>query len=268
LTDAVVKEVRRIEASAMKIARQDGELLAGWGSRVPGGGAIRYAGDRTRRWIHGLRYRERHPLDYARLRWYPEVTTTYRLTAHGILPAGLRPLARVTVTGLDNVPRTGPVILAANHRDNLDAYLLLHLVPRYVHVAARPDGFGTGGLCAIWRRLGAFPADAWGIRYGLGVLADGGVVALFPQGMIARELTTPSGAVGVLALHSGAPVVPIAIQGTEAVHVSSLLTGRVNVRVRFGTPLMFSRDGPRPPRSRAVAQDILHHIGALLAENA
>jgi 1-acyl-sn-glycerol-3-phosphate acyltransferase len=100
------------------------------------------------------------------------------------------------------------------------------------------------------------------------VLADGGVVALFPQGTIARELSTPSGAAGVLALHSGAPVVPIAIQGTEAVHLSSLLTGRVNVRVRFGTPLLFSRSGPSPPRSRAVAQDILRHIGALLAEHA
>jgi 1-acyl-sn-glycerol-3-phosphate acyltransferase len=218
--------------------------------------------------MQGLRYRECHPLDYARLRWYPEVTTMYRLTAHGIMPAGLRPLARVTVTGLHNVPRTGPVILAANHRDNLDAYLLLHLVPRYVHVAARPDGFGTGGLCAIWRRLGAFPADAWGIRYALGVLADGGVVALFPQGTIARELTTPSGAAGVLALRSGAPVVPIAIQGTEAVHVSSLLTGRESIRVCFGPPLRFSRDGPSPPRSRAVARDILRRIGALLAEDA
>jgi 1-acyl-sn-glycerol-3-phosphate acyltransferase len=68
------------------------------------------------------------------------------------VPTGLRALAHVSVTGLDNVPSTGPVILAANHYDNLDAYLLLHLVPRQVHFAARPDGFGTGGLCAIWRR--------------------------------------------------------------------------------------------------------------------
>jgi 1-acyl-sn-glycerol-3-phosphate acyltransferase len=172
----------------------------------------------------------------------------------------------VSVTGLENIPSTGPVILAANHCDNLDAFLLLHLVPRHVHVAARPDGFGTGSLCAIWRRLGAFPADAWGIRYGLKLLAEDGVVGVFPQGTISKDLVTQCGAAGVLALYSGAPVVPIAIQGTDAVHLSSMFTGRVNVCVRFGTPSMFSRGGASTLRSRAVSDDILNHIQALLTD--
>lgn len=214
--------------------------------------------------MHGMRYRQRPVLDHSRMRWYRDVTTTYRLTAHCIVPAGLRPLARLSVTGLDNIPSAGPVILAANHYDNLDAYLLVHLVPRPVHFAARPDAFGTGSLCALWRRLGAFPADAWGIRYGLELLAEGGVVGLFPQGTISRDLVTRCGAAGVLALHSGAPVIPIAIQGTDDVHLGSMLRGRVNVSVRFGSPLLFSRCGPRAPRSRAVSEDILHHIQGLL----
>jgi 1-acyl-sn-glycerol-3-phosphate acyltransferase len=228
--------------------------------------AIDSAGTRTTRWIHGMRYRERPVLDHARLRWYVDETTTYRLTARCILPIGLRRLARVSVIGLDNVPPTGPVILAANHYDNLDAYLLLHLVARQVHFAARPDGFGTGGLCAIWRRLGAFPADAWGIRYGLRLLAEDGVVGVFPQGKISKDLVTQCGAAGVLALHSGAPVVPVAIRGTEDVHLSSAFTGRANVCVRVGTPLMFSRCGASTPRSRAVSDDILHHIQSLLTD--
>src|ERR1051326_6862056 len=102
-----------------------------------------------------MRYRERSDLDRSRLRWYREVTTTYRLTARCIVPTGLSPFTRISTASLDNVPSTGPVILAANHFDNLDAYLLLHLVPRQVQFAARPDGFGTGSLCALWRRLGA-----------------------------------------------------------------------------------------------------------------
>src|SRR5215468_5634 len=163
-----------------------------------------YAAARPLRWIYGMRHREQPVLDYSRLRWYRDVSTTYRLTADYILPYGLRPLARVTVTGLEHVPLTGPVILAANHRDNLDAFLLAHLVPRFLHFAARRDGFGTGGLCAIWRRFGAFPADAWGIRYALNLLADGGVVALFPQGTISSDLDTKCGAAGLLALYSGA----------------------------------------------------------------
>jgi 1-acyl-sn-glycerol-3-phosphate acyltransferase len=216
--------------------------------------------------MHGMRYRERPVLYHSQLRWYREKTRTYRLTAHYILPSGLGPLARVSITGLENIPATGPVILAANHYDNLDAYLLLHLVPRHVHFAARPDGFGTGSLCAIWRRLGAFPADAWGIRYGLSLLADDSVVGVFPQGTISKDLVTRCGATGVLALRSGAPVVPIAIRGTEDVHLSSMLTGRVNVSVRCGAPLRFSRYGASRPRSRVVSDDILHHIQALLTD--
>ncbi len=183
-----------------------------------GAGVLTRAGGVPIRWTHGMRRRESPTLDHARLHWYRDATRTYHVTARCIVPAVLGLLASVEVRGLANVPLTGPLILAPNHRDNLDPYLLLHLVPRTVHVAARPDGFGTGTLCAIWRRLGAFPADAWGMRYGLSLLADGGVVAVFPQATISRHLGRASGAVGLLALRSGAPVVPIAISGTEAVH--------------------------------------------------
>jgi len=211
-----------------------------------------------------MRYRKRPVLNYSRLRWYREMTTTYGVTAQCIVPTGLRAFARITVTGLEHVPSTGPIILAANHFDNLDAYLLLHLVPRQVHFAARPDGFGTGTLCALWRRLGAFPADAWGIRYGLKLLAEDAAVGVFPQGTISRDLVTRCGVAGVLALYSGAPVVPIAIRGTDEIHLTSLLTRRVDVRVRFGAPLEFSRCGAGALRSRAVSEKILHHIQALL----
>jgi 1-acyl-sn-glycerol-3-phosphate acyltransferase len=234
--------------------------------RVFGVTSVDTSGTRAVRWIHGLRYREHPVLDHSRLRWYREPTTTYRLTARCIVPAGLRALARVSVTGLDNVPSTGPVILAANHFDNLDAYLLLNLVSRQVHFAARPDAFGTGSLCAVWRRLGAFPADAWGIRYGLKLLAEGAAVGVFPQGAISKDLMTPCGAAGVLALYSGAPVVPIAIRGTDEVRLHSILTGRVSVCVRFGTPVEFPRCGASALRSRAVSDEILHHIQTLLTD--
>jgi 1-acyl-sn-glycerol-3-phosphate acyltransferase len=216
--------------------------------------------------MHGMRYRERPVLDHSRLRWYREITSTYGVTAHRLVPSALWALARISVAGLDNVPSAGPIILAANHVDNLDPYLLLHLVPRQVHFAARPDGFGTGALCAIWRRLGAFPADAWGIRYGLKLLAEDAAVGVFPQGTISRNLVTQCGAAGVLALYSGAPVVPIAIRATDEIHLTSMLVRRVHVRVRFGTPLAFSRCGSTALRSRAVSDEILHHIQELLLD--
>jgi 1-acyl-sn-glycerol-3-phosphate acyltransferase len=222
---------------------------------VQGVSAVASARSVSLRWAHRMRYRECPFLDYSRLRWYRDATETYRLTAGYLLPASLRLLARLTVEGRDNIPLTGPLILAANHRDNLDGPLLLHVVPRMVHVAARADG-----------RLGAFPADAWGMRHALRLLSDGGVVALFAQGMISRHLDTTSGAVGLLAVHSQAPVVPVAISGTETVHMKCLFTRRAEIRVRFGAPLTFARVGRGAPRSLAVADDILRHIGALLPD--
>src|SRR5579859_3092810 len=224
-----------------------------------------YSGSLPRRWARRIRFRQDPVLAHARLRWYRERTTTYRLFTRWIIPTYLKLFARVAVTGLENVPASGPMILAANHRDNLDPYLLLHLVPRLVHVAARPDAFGTGGLCGIWRRLGAFPADGWGMRYALSILADGGVVAVFPQAIISAELGNASGAAGLLALHSGVPVVPIAIGGTESVHVRWPFAWRARVTVRFGPPVVFAR-GPGAPRSQAVADAILGQIGVLLAD--
>jgi 1-acyl-sn-glycerol-3-phosphate acyltransferase len=217
-------------------------------------------------WAHQMRHREGPARNRGQLRWYRDATPTYRFTAGYVVPSYLRPLAHVAVEGLEQVPATGPVILAANHRDNLDAYLLMHLMPRMVHFAARPDAFGTGPLCALWRRLGAFPADAWGMRYALTLLNEGRCVAIFPQARISAELHDASGAAGLLALRSGAPVVPVAISGTESVHAAGAFTRRAAVVVRFGPPLTFARSGPGSPRSLAVAGQILRHVGALLGE--
>jgi 1-acyl-sn-glycerol-3-phosphate acyltransferase len=217
-------------------------------------------------WAHQLRYRQSPCLDYSELRWYRETTWAYRLTTRYMVPTLLHPFASVAVEGLEHIPPTGPVILAANHRDNLDGYLLMHLVPRMIHVAARPDAFGTGPLCSMWRRLGAFPADAWGMRHALSLLTDGSVVAIFPQGRISGTLGTATGAVGLLALRSGAPIVPIAISGTDAVRASHPFLHRAAISVRFGAPMMFERAREGAPRSLDVADEILQRVGTLLVQ--
>jgi hypothetical protein len=93
---------------------------------VLGTSALTRAGGLPIRWTHGLRRRASPTLDHARLHWYRDATRTYQVTARCIVPAVLRLFATVDVQGLENVPLTGPVILAPNHRDNLDPYLLLH----------------------------------------------------------------------------------------------------------------------------------------------
>jgi 1-acyl-sn-glycerol-3-phosphate acyltransferase len=211
-----------------------------------------------------MRYRRELSIDYSRLRWYRDATHTYRLTSGYIIPTILKPFARVTVEGMEHIPREGPVIFAANHRDNLDGYLLMHVVPRMVHVAGRPDAFGTGPLCAFWRRLGVFPADGWGLRHALTLLSDARAVLIFPQAMISGDLGKASGAVGLLALRSGAPVVPVAIVGTDAVDTMWPFVRRAAISVRFGPAMTFTRSGHCTPRSLAVADEILRCVGVLL----
>jgi 1-acyl-sn-glycerol-3-phosphate acyltransferase len=116
----------------------------------------------------------------------------------------------------------------------------------------------------MWRRLGVFPADPWGMRHALTLLADGAVVAIFPQATISGELGKASGAVGLLARRSGAPVVPIAISGTDAVHPRCPFLGRAAISVRFGPPMTFGRGRPGAARSLAVADQILRRVGTLL----
>src|SRR6202011_5344876 len=82
-----------------------------------------FSGSPPLRWARQIRFRQDPVLVHARLRWYRDRTTTYRLFTRLVVPTFLRLFARVTVDGLENVPRGGPVILAANHRDNLDPYL-------------------------------------------------------------------------------------------------------------------------------------------------
>ena len=139
------------------------------------------AGTRTIRWINGMRYRERPALHHSDLRWYRDETTTYRLTARCILPTGLGPLARVSITGLDNIrprrsswPRITRII----------STLTSCCISCHVTCTSRRDRMVSAQVsCAqSWRRLGAFPADAWGIRYGLKLLAEDSVVGVSPQG--------------------------------------------------------------------------------------
>src|SRR5689334_18933115 len=78
-----------------------------------------FSGSPPLRWARQIRFRQDPVLAHARLRWYRDRTSTYRLFTRFIIPAYLKLFARVTVAGLDNIPSSGPMILAANHRDNL-----------------------------------------------------------------------------------------------------------------------------------------------------
>jgi 1-acyl-sn-glycerol-3-phosphate acyltransferase len=151
------------------------------------------------------------------------------------------------VVGAQNVPADGPVLVAANHTGMIDGPVLHGVVPRHAHLLIKQEAF-WGPLGWVLRRAGQIPVDRAGGRAALtsalGVLTQGKVVGVFPEGNRGRgDATSARAGIAWLALHGGAPVVPVAILGTrrtgESVnHVPGL---RRRLVVEFGRPVVIER---------------------------
>ncbi|MFL5894242.1 MAG: lysophospholipid acyltransferase family protein [Thermoleophilaceae bacterium] len=157
-------------------------------------------------------------------------------------------------TGRENIPRTGPVILAANHRSFLDPFIVGCCIRRPVYFVAKKELFDKRWQGWLLNRLGAFPikrgeADEQSMATARGVLERGGALVIFPEGTRIRKggLGRPKRGVGRLALETGAPVVPIALMGTDRAR-RGLKIRPVWVRVRCGRPLTFPRVEHPSPR--------------------
>src|SRR5260370_37175315 len=100
------------------------------------------------------------------------------------------------------------------------------------------------------------------MRYALTLLAQGGVVAVFPQATISAELHHARGAVGLPALRSGAPGVPMAIRGTGWVHSGRPFAGRARVSIGFGKPESLTRVPAGGRRTRSAPAEVISCVAA------
>ena len=189
-----------------------------------------------------------------------------------------RALYRPKVEGLEHIPTSGPVILAANHLSFVDSMIIPIVVPRRVFFLAKAEYFeGTGfrGAMSRWffTSMGNIP-----VRRGQGrsardsldtaikVLRDGGAFGIYPEGTRSLDGMLHRGRTGVarIALESGAPVIPIGLVGTDKVMaVGRKLPKIVPVTVRFGKPLDFARyQGMQDslPVLRSVTDQIVYNI--------
>lgn len=196
-----------------------------------------------------------------------------------------RPLARLamrpSVHGAHFVPSDGPVILASNHLSFVDSVVIPLVLPRPVTFLAKSEYFeGTGLSGWLSRRfflaMGHVPVQrghgraAWGaVRVAQGVLARGGALAIYPEGTRSLDGRLYRGRTGVarLTLLTGAPVVPVALGGTQRVQpVGSRLPRPHRVTVRFGAPLEFSRYAGKEnkvPVLRTITDEIVGAIRLL-----
>jgi 1-acyl-sn-glycerol-3-phosphate acyltransferase len=182
-------------------------------------------------------------------------------------------LLRPTVTGREHVPTTGPVILAANHLSLLDSMVIPLLAPRTVAFLAKAEYFRRGRLTRpLFTALSAVPVERGGHRaaqealeVALAVLAGGGAFGIHPEGSRSRDGRLYRGRTGVgwLALASGAPVVPVAVCGTDRLlPVGARVPRMARIAVRFGPPMRFAPQ-PGGKARRAVTDTIMAAIGEL-----
>jgi 1-acyl-sn-glycerol-3-phosphate acyltransferase len=181
--------------------------------------------------------------------------------ARVLLVAAVRLYGRFSVTGADNLPGHGPAILVSNHPSDVDPILLGVALPRTLHFMADVVQFRRGFVGPIIRRLGAFPitkgaSDPRAMRRALELLAQGHVVALFPEGDLYRQSQVAAFQRGVamLAVRSGAPVIPAAVVGAEGIW-SDGAVHRPRVELRIGGAVSFEGLPARGPGAYALMTD-------------
>ncbi|MFE2640267.1 lysophospholipid acyltransferase family protein [Streptomyces scopuliridis] len=123
------------------------------------------------------------------------------------------------VLGAWRVPASGPVILAVNHAHNIDGPMLMGTAPRPVHFLIKKEAF-IGPLGPFLRAVGQLKvdrtvADRAAITDALGVLRNGGVLGIFPEGTRGEgDFASLRAGLAYFAVRSGAPIVPVAVLGS------------------------------------------------------
>ncbi|MEZ4554551.1 MAG: lysophospholipid acyltransferase family protein [Dehalococcoidia bacterium] len=207
----------------------------------------------------------------------------YRLVSgwiYGFLTALTRVVvytfARWTVEGADRIPASGPVVLVSNHLHLLDPPLIAASCRRRVHPMAKRELFETPLVGWVLWPYGAFPvrrfsADMGALRAARGHLRSGHVVLMFPEGTRSKDARLHPALPGaaMVALLADAPVVPVAITGTESIRVPGTLfrwtsRDRLRIRVVFGEPFQLSYDSTEARHAEHATDAIMRRIAALL----
>lgn len=197
----------------------------------------------------------------------------YRLT-QAFLRGMAHLLAGYDVRGQDRIPKEGAFLLAANHKSYLDPPMVGAALPREVCYFAKKQLFGIPIFSRVIRMYGAIPVDREGfdrkgVSQALEILERGEGLLVFPEGTRIRRsgLAEPKEGISLLALRSGAPVVPALILSTWEPRRS--IFRRIPIRVRFGSPLHFGKVAPGPgarARYPEVARRVMEAIRALAEE--
>ena len=208
-----------------------------------------------------------------RVRQAPPPYSRFYAAMKALAVAVMRAVFRLEARGTEHVPPQGPVLLVANHSSLLDPPMVGGACPRQLSFLAKAELFAVPGFGRLIRALNARPvrregADAAALRVALRALEQGHALLVFPEGTRGPEgqLREPKPGAALLAVLSGAPVVPVFVSGTgRAWPRGRRLPRPAKVRVTFGTPLRFQRPAGADKKEYydSVGRDMMAAIAQL-----
>jgi 1-acyl-sn-glycerol-3-phosphate acyltransferase len=183
-------------------------------------------------------------------------------------------LWRVRAIGVENVPRTGPLVLAPNHFSQMDHFFVGVYLRRKIRFMAKSQLFGPPVLTYIYKHGGVFPVrrghhDEEAFETVRQLLDQGEMLLVYAEGGRSRsqQLGEPKPGIGRIALESGVPIVPVTIKGSEYARQWKKLRFP-KTTVQFGEPLTFAvEDSPSRERQLEVATEVFSRVRGMYEGN-
>ncbi|MBA7566858.1 1-acyl-sn-glycerol-3-phosphate acyltransferase [subsurface metagenome] len=193
--------------------------------------------------------------------------------ARAIVRVLLKLLTRCQVKGRENIPSQGPLLIIANHLSLADPPLLGVSLGRKVIFMAKKELFRFRLIGYFIGSLGAFSVhrgqlDRKAMRQAYQVLADGLTLVMFPEGTRSRSgrLRPAFPGPALIAMRSGAPILPVGIIGTEKIRGVTWLLRRPRITVNIGSPFYLPPVSSRLTKAELaeLTNSIMGHIAELL----
>lgn len=185
----------------------------------------------------------------------------------------LQSVVHIEATGLERIPTTGPLIIINNHVNFLDGLLTYLLSPRHLVGFSKIENFEHPVLAPLMRLGGVIPVrrgspDVAAVRKALTALGEGEALLLDPEGTRSHHGRLQAGRTGVvlLALMTGAPILPVAVWGQERFwhNLARLLRTRVWVRVGYPFHLRSGGERVRREERELILKEVMYQLAALL----